>query len=190
MSNPKVTKTNPLGTSKKPRERVKPLKVRETTGESELKLPCSVRGNRTASCSRCPPGESSEAASAGPKAAPNSQRRTRAASTPPKPVTQRCDAKTGNKKPRIPDKQTAETKCSQQRAQDQGQLSSTRHSHAAFTVICPDPKKRLEIQKKAEAELTALEELRVSKHTAYVSINPSAEGVLVWRRFDKNNNRK
>uniref|UniRef100_A0A3B3VHF4 Translation initiation factor IF-2-like n=1 Tax=Poecilia latipinna TaxID=48699 RepID=A0A3B3VHF4_9TELE len=49
-------------------------------------------------------------------------------------------------------------------------------SHKAFTVIPPNPKKRREIQKKAEAELAALEELRLSRAMAYVSINPSSVG--------------
>ncbi|XP_043961129.1 atherin [Gambusia affinis] len=49
-------------------------------------------------------------------------------------------------------------------------------SHKAFTVIPPNPKKRREIQKKAEAELAALEELRLSRAMAYVSIHPSSVG--------------
>ncbi|XP_039473140.1 uncharacterized protein zgc:194621 isoform X2 [Oreochromis aureus] len=49
-------------------------------------------------------------------------------------------------------------------------------SNKAFTVIPPNPKKRREIQKKAEAELAALEELRLSRAMAYVSINPSSVG--------------
>uniref|UniRef100_A0A673ASX0 Uncharacterized protein n=1 Tax=Sphaeramia orbicularis TaxID=375764 RepID=A0A673ASX0_9TELE len=48
--------------------------------------------------------------------------------------------------------------------------------HKAFTVIPPNPKKRQEIQRKAEAELAALEELRLSRAMAYVSINPSSVG--------------
>ncbi|XP_077365866.1 uncharacterized protein LOC144009844 [Festucalex cinctus] len=50
------------------------------------------------------------------------------------------------------------------------------HSHKAFTVIPPNPKKRREIQKKAEAELAALEELRLSRAMAYVNIQPSSVG--------------
>lgn len=53
---------------------------------------------------------------------------------------------------------------------------ATSHSSKAFTVIPPNPKKRREIQKKAEAELAALEELRLSRAMAYVSINPSSVG--------------
>ncbi|XP_019749428.1 uncharacterized protein LOC109530273 isoform X2 [Hippocampus comes] len=50
------------------------------------------------------------------------------------------------------------------------------HSHKAFTVIPPNPKKRRDIQKKAEAELAALEELRLSRAMAYVNIQPSSVG--------------
>uniref|UniRef100_A0A1A8C406 Zgc:194621 n=1 Tax=Nothobranchius kadleci TaxID=1051664 RepID=A0A1A8C406_NOTKA len=49
-------------------------------------------------------------------------------------------------------------------------------NNKAFTVIPPNPKKRREIQKKAEAELAALEELRLSRAMSYVSINPSSVG--------------
>ncbi|XP_036410596.1 uncharacterized protein zgc:194621 [Megalops cyprinoides] len=49
-------------------------------------------------------------------------------------------------------------------------------SHKAFTVIAPNPKKRREIQKKAEAELAALEDLRLSRAMGYVSIAPSTVG--------------
>ncbi|AWP21105.1 Hypothetical protein SMAX5B_009689 [Scophthalmus maximus] len=49
-------------------------------------------------------------------------------------------------------------------------------NYKAFTVIPPNPKKRSEIQRKAEAELAALEELRLSRAMAYVSINPSSVG--------------
>ncbi|XP_007232739.2 uncharacterized protein zgc:194621 [Astyanax mexicanus] len=50
------------------------------------------------------------------------------------------------------------------------------HSHKAFTVFAPNPKKRQDIQRKAEAELAALEDLRLSKAMGYVSISPSAVG--------------
>ncbi|KAJ8010798.1 hypothetical protein DPEC_G00078880 [Dallia pectoralis] len=47
-------------------------------------------------------------------------------------------------------------------------------SHNAFTVIPPNPKKRTEIKQKAEAELAALEDLRLSRAIPYVSIEPSS----------------
>ncbi|KAI4901222.1 hypothetical protein NFI96_013729, partial [Prochilodus magdalenae] len=50
------------------------------------------------------------------------------------------------------------------------------HSHTAFTVFAPNPKKRRDIQRKAEAELAALEDLRLSRAVNYVSISPSAVG--------------
>ncbi|MBN3274027.1 ESIP1 protein, partial [Polyodon spathula] len=49
-------------------------------------------------------------------------------------------------------------------------------SHCAFTVIPPDQKKRNELQKKAEAELTALEDLKKRRSTGRVSITPSTVG--------------
>ncbi|KAL2085269.1 hypothetical protein ACEWY4_018589 [Coilia grayii] len=49
-------------------------------------------------------------------------------------------------------------------------------SHRAFTVIPPNPKKRSEIQKKAEAELAALEDLRLSRAMGYISLAPSSVG--------------
>ncbi|XP_037136296.1 uncharacterized protein zgc:194621 [Syngnathus acus] len=50
------------------------------------------------------------------------------------------------------------------------------HSHKAFTVIPPNPKKRRDIQKKAKAELAALEELKLSRAMAYVNIQSSTVG--------------
>ncbi|KAG5268529.1 hypothetical protein AALO_G00213590 [Alosa alosa] len=49
-------------------------------------------------------------------------------------------------------------------------------SHKAFTVIPPNPKKRIEIQKQAEAELAALEDLRLSRAMGYISLAPSSVG--------------
>ncbi|CAN9506219.1 unnamed protein product [Ophioblennius macclurei] len=49
-------------------------------------------------------------------------------------------------------------------------------SHRAFTVIRPDPVRRREIQRKAEAELAALEDLRLSRTTAFVCFPPSSVG--------------
>ncbi|XP_022060289.1 uncharacterized protein zgc:194621 [Acanthochromis polyacanthus] len=57
-----------------------------------------------------------------------------------------------------------------------GEARSQGQSHKAFTVIPPNPKRRREIQRKAEAELAALEELRLSRAMSYVSINPSSVG--------------
>ncbi|XP_041119388.1 uncharacterized protein zgc:194621 isoform X2 [Polyodon spathula] len=50
------------------------------------------------------------------------------------------------------------------------------YNHCAFTVIPPDQKKRNELQKKAEAELTALEDLKKRRSTGRVSITPSTVG--------------
>ncbi|XP_051970852.1 uncharacterized protein zgc:194621 [Xyrauchen texanus] len=50
------------------------------------------------------------------------------------------------------------------------------HSQKAFTVFAPNPKKRQDIQQKAEAELAALEDLRLSRAMGYISIPPSTVG--------------
>lgn len=50
------------------------------------------------------------------------------------------------------------------------------HSQKAFTVFAPNPKKRQDIQQKAEAELAALEDLRLSQAMGYISISPSTVG--------------
>uniref|UniRef100_A0A672Q9P6 Zgc:194621 n=1 Tax=Sinocyclocheilus grahami TaxID=75366 RepID=A0A672Q9P6_SINGR len=50
------------------------------------------------------------------------------------------------------------------------------YSQKAFTVFTPNPKKRQDIQQKAEAELAALEDLRLSRAVGYISISPSTVG--------------
>ncbi|XP_070784631.1 epithelial-stromal interaction protein 1 [Enoplosus armatus] len=85
-------------------------------------------------------------------------RNSRASSCPRCPQRDRCERGTGAQRTAV--------KASCER----------RASHKAFTVIPPNPKKRREIQRKAEAELAALEELRLSRAMAYVSINPSSVG--------------
>ncbi|TRY95249.1 hypothetical protein DNTS_012193 [Danionella cerebrum] len=53
------------------------------------------------------------------------------------------------------------------------------HSPRAFTVFAPNPKKREDIQQKAEAELAALEDLRLSRAMGYISISPGTVGGTV-----------
>uniref|UniRef100_A0A8C6T3P2 Uncharacterized protein n=1 Tax=Neogobius melanostomus TaxID=47308 RepID=A0A8C6T3P2_9GOBI len=170
MATPKVTKPNLRETTiKAPAAKANLLKVGAATGESKSKV-SSVRSvDRTAS-------------SLHPRTGPpisNSQRGTRATSTASKLTVQGSKTSPGYKKPTSCSPVKQATKCGQQRAHGQTQehqLTTIKPSDTAFTVIPPDPKKRLEIQKKAEAELTALEELRLSKAMAYVSISPSAVG--------------
>uniref|UniRef100_A0A8C2IIJ9 Zgc:194621 n=1 Tax=Cyprinus carpio TaxID=7962 RepID=A0A8C2IIJ9_CYPCA len=52
------------------------------------------------------------------------------------------------------------------------------HSQKAFTVFAPNPKKRQDIQQKAEAELAALEDLRLSRAMGYISISSTVGGCL------------
>ncbi|XP_066566500.1 epithelial-stromal interaction protein 1 [Amia ocellicauda] len=56
---------------------------------------------------------------------------------------------------------------------------STTQSYAAFTVIPPNPKKRNELKKKAEAELAALEDFRRRQLVGHVSIVPSTVGGIL-----------
>lgn len=180
MSATKVAKSKPVETPGNPAKKVKPVKVRATNGESELKVPGK---NRAASCPRCTPSERSKTAPAGHHVAPKtiSQRKTRSSSMARKLTPDRSKANADDEKPTCSSsvKQAAvETKCGQETAcsGQRQQVKSTSHSYKAFTVIPPDPKKRMAIQRKAEAELAALEELRQSRAMAYVSINPSSVG--------------
>uniref|UniRef100_A0A4W4H626 Uncharacterized protein n=1 Tax=Electrophorus electricus TaxID=8005 RepID=A0A4W4H626_ELEEL len=49
-------------------------------------------------------------------------------------------------------------------------------SHKGFTVFTPNPNKRKDIQKKAEAELAALEDFPLSRAMGYVSLTPRPVG--------------
>ncbi|XP_049912429.1 uncharacterized protein zgc:194621 [Epinephelus moara] len=181
----KVIKPEPVEAARKTLEKTKPVKVRAVNGgQSELKVP-AVRKSRASSCPRCPQRDRCERRT-GPQGAAvqrSCDRRTRSSSTAPKPSTN-C--------PRTnPDYRRATNsvihaavnpKCREMTAcqrEQRGVRAETRHasqSHKAFTIIPPNPKKRREIQRKAEAELAALEELRLSRAMAYVSINPSSVG--------------
>ncbi|CAK6973081.1 uncharacterized protein zgc:194621 [Scomber scombrus] len=161
--------------------------------ENERKVP-AVRKNRAASCSRCPPQQQrgrlgvTGATLATLASRTNCDRRVRSSSTAPR--------LTGNWPKANPDCRKgsssvnhaaavslksgeASSGCPVQREQRSLRAAEAKYanqSHKAFTVIPPNPKKRREIQRKAEAELAALEELRLSRAMAYVSINPSSVG--------------
>uniref|UniRef100_A0A3P9C6B0 Uncharacterized LOC101485622 n=1 Tax=Maylandia zebra TaxID=106582 RepID=A0A3P9C6B0_9CICH len=120
-----------------------------------------------------------------PKAAKEAQselrvpavRKSRASSCPRNPQPERCQRPTGGPQgsPSKPgsERRTRSTSTAPKPPQN---VCVSCSSNKAFTVIPPNPKKRREIQKKAEAELAALEELRLSRAMAYVSINPSSVG--------------
>ncbi|XP_028288198.1 uncharacterized protein LOC114452875 [Parambassis ranga] len=160
-------------------DRTKPWKANGT--ETELRAP-AVRKSRGSSCPRSPQRGRCERQPAGPQGSCSAsrttcERRARSTSTAPRPTDTcakaTCRRATSSVKhvdpvsacpgQREPRGVRAEAKCASQ-------------SHKAFTVIPPNPKKRREIQRKAEAELAALEELRLSRAMAYVSINPSSVG--------------
>ncbi|XP_061569272.1 uncharacterized protein zgc:194621 isoform X2 [Cololabis saira] len=183
MPSTRVIKPRPVETAtKKTLEKSKEVKVKATDG---------ARQSRASSCLRnAPPRGACDGAPRGPRSssrAPRSPSRAprgpgpacgrRARSTAPTPTETRtnpprrraassvrpADGRCVDAGPRAPRGGGAEVKYMIQ-------------SNKAFTVIPPNPKKRREIQRKAEAELAALEELRLSRAMAYVSIHPSSVG--------------
>ncbi|KAM4718482.1 uncharacterized protein FYW61_016295 isoform 2-T2 [Anableps anableps] len=148
----------------------------------------AVRKTRTSSCSRsAQPRDKSQrgpAATAGAQGSkPSCERRARSTSAAPKPTGSRArtepERRRATSSARLPDANPREgggcPGLKDLRVPGAGGKAVIQ-SNKAFTVIPPNPKKRREIQKKAEAELAALEELRLSRAMAYVSINPSSVG--------------
>ncbi|XP_037612291.1 uncharacterized protein zgc:194621 [Sebastes umbrosus] len=185
MQNTKVIKPKPVEATRRTLQRPEPVQVRPVHSET-LRVP-AVRKSRASSSTRCPdrcegrPGASCE------------RMRTRSSSTGP--ITTRTTRTNKTTKTTThwtrtnPDCRRTTTSSVKQAAvkptcpgqgEQQG-VTETRQagqsqSNKAFTVIPPNLKKRREIQRKAEAELAALEELRLSRAMAYVSINPSSVG--------------
>ncbi|KAK5898019.1 hypothetical protein CgunFtcFv8_015473 [Champsocephalus gunnari] len=176
MQSTKVIKSKQVeATSKKP-EKSKAWKVRTVNGTTSEPIVSSVRKSRASSCQRCPQREKGEGGTVvrGPARKPSCERRGRSSSTAPRAAT---------KWPRTdPDYRrrgsSVDPKC-RELIEQQGVRAESKHvshSNKAFTVIPPNPNKRREIQRKAEAELAALEELRLSRAMAFVSISPSTVG--------------
>ncbi|KAJ4925603.1 hypothetical protein JOQ06_018329 [Pogonophryne albipinna] len=119
---------------------------------------------RASSCQRCPQREKGEGGTVvrGPARKPSCERRGRSSSTAPRTAT---------KWPRTdPDYRrrgsSVDPKC-RELIEQQGVRAESKHvSH------------RREIKKKAEAELAALEELRLSRAMAFVSISPTVGGCM------------
>uniref|UniRef100_UPI0037E8FF9D uncharacterized protein n=1 Tax=Semicossyphus pulcher TaxID=241346 RepID=UPI0037E8FF9D len=177
----KVIKRTPVEASRSTLERTKPVKVKAVNRtQSELKAP-ALRKSRASSCPRYPQrGRCEEGGSVTRRTAlkPGCDRRARSSSTAPRNNPDCRRAANSVRSANVNPKCREMSACSGQREQ-LGVRAETKHaiqSHKAFTVIPPNPKKRREIQKKAEAELAALEELRLSRAMAYVSINPSSVG--------------
>uniref|UniRef100_UPI003AAD690A uncharacterized protein isoform X1 n=1 Tax=Centroberyx gerrardi TaxID=166262 RepID=UPI003AAD690A len=177
----KVIKPRPVETTTKLLEKSKPVKTKPANrAESELKVP-AVRKSRAASCPRCPQSNRCEGVkqqSAASKA--RCERRARSTCTAPKPAGNCPKTSPTCQKTTSPTKHGAVTskpgETQREQRTDRAKMQCANQSHKAFTVIPPNPKKRKEIQKKAEAELAALEELRLSRAMGYVSINPSSVG--------------
>ncbi|KAM7369571.1 hypothetical protein PAMP_010888 [Pampus punctatissimus] len=148
----KVIKPKPVETTRKNTEK--------TGAERELKAPV-VRKSRAASCPRCPQRGGCDGAA---------KTRSRSRSSAPRPAATRTTTNPDHRKATSCVKLAA-VSCPVHR-----EPKYESQSHKAFTVIPPNPKKRREMQRKAEAELAALEELRLSRAMAYVSINPSSVG--------------
>ncbi|KAJ8375760.1 hypothetical protein SKAU_G00063400 [Synaphobranchus kaupii] len=114
-------------------------------------------------------------------------RKKRASSCPRYHHSNECETKkTDDHRTKIVRKTepTVASKKPRETTSDQKQhVHKTRHrtvcelpSQKAFTVIAPNQKKRHEIQRKAEAELAALEDFKLSRAMGYVSIAPSKVG--------------
>ncbi|XP_045898000.1 uncharacterized protein zgc:194621, partial [Micropterus dolomieu] len=178
-----VIKQKPVEATRKTLEKPKPVKVRAVNGtENELKVP-AVRKSRASSCPRCPQRDSRCERSTGAQRAAvktSCERRARSSSTANCPKTNPdCRRATNSLKHAAVYPKCQEMAAGPGPREQRGVRAETKHasqSPKAFTVIPPNPKKRREIQRKAEAELAALEELRLSRAMAYVSINPSSVG--------------
>ncbi|XP_037311171.2 uncharacterized protein zgc:194621 [Pungitius pungitius] len=179
MQATKVIKSKPVEAPRKTLERSKPPKVPPVdAARRELKVP-AVRRSRAESCPRCPPREGHPGPH-GTASKPGCERRSR--SSAPTTTADRdhrrgtsCSARPAAVAPKCREMSAGPG----QRGELRGVRTEARRaceSHKAFTVIPPNPKRRREIQRKAEAELAALEALRLSRAMAYVSIDPSSVG--------------
>ncbi|XP_010888424.1 uncharacterized protein zgc:194621 [Esox lucius] len=171
---PVETKTTVVEVKAKPVEK-KPATI------SQLKV--TPRKTRASSCPRCIHRNHCEVTKTqqGTVCSTGCERRARSTSTAPK-TTLSSKSAVLCQNPSSP-KSRATSKCDKpaQLGQKEERISRQRapyaiQSHRAFTVIPPNPKKRTEIQQKAEAELAALEDLRLSRAMPYVSIDPSSVG--------------
>ncbi|XP_015250694.1 PREDICTED: uncharacterized protein LOC107097876 [Cyprinodon variegatus] len=159
---PSVRKTRASSCSRGPHQRDKSQRgpTVSNTGAQECKLTCEKRV-RSASLAPKPSGAKPAERSTGTE--PGRRRASSSVRQADANPTLHSRGPTGG--PAV-----KELRCSRSEGKKMIQ------SHKAFTVIPPDPKKRKEIQKKAEAELAALEELRLSRAVSYVSIDPSTVG--------------
>ncbi|XP_056155221.1 uncharacterized protein zgc:194621 [Lampris incognitus] len=160
-------------------ERTKAMKSKPLIEPETQPKVLTPRRTRASSFPRCPHADRCARTRSGVSTT-RCERRSRSTSRPtgsrPK-ANPTCQKTTGSSKSEAKDWQAEKSPFTAQRGEQRAahpKAQCTAQSHKAFTVIPPDPKKRKEIQKKAEAELAALEELRLSRAMAYVSINPSS----------------
>ncbi|KAK5849817.1 hypothetical protein PBY51_014122 [Eleginops maclovinus] len=181
MQSTKVIKSKQVEVTRKNPEKSKPGKVGLRTVNGPRSAPLvpavpavpAVRRSRASTSQQRERGEGGTVVS-GPARKPSCERRGRSSSTAPRTVTKwpRTDPEHRRRASSV------DPKCRELKEQ-QGVIAENKrvsHSNKAFTVIPPNPNKRREIQRKAEAELAALEELRLSRAMAFVSIHPSTVG--------------
>uniref|UniRef100_A0A8C7WNA3 Epithelial-stromal interaction protein 1 n=1 Tax=Oryzias sinensis TaxID=183150 RepID=A0A8C7WNA3_9TELE len=180
MPSTKVIKAKPVEATKKSIDKHKPGRATEAGAEDSKPKAATVRKNRASSCPRSaqqlPRGRSDKAADRREEVRPSCERRTR--STAPKPTENGSRTNPDTRRATSSVRQGAATSACPRQKEQKGvrEAKLLIQSNKAFTVIPPNPKKRREIQKKAEAELAALEELRLSRAMTYVSIDPSSVG--------------
>ncbi|XP_051543291.1 uncharacterized protein zgc:194621 [Myxocyprinus asiaticus] len=145
---PKLVETQPKNPSKK-------ASITEATSARRTR-DVNPRKQRASSCARCTYGTESK-----PKAT------ERKSNTAMKPKRSGTSAKL---------KPATSAPKEQPKPKTYSHVLYEIHSQKAFTVFAPNPKKRQDIQQKAEAELAALEDLRLSRAMGYISISPSTVG--------------
>ncbi|XP_054606939.1 uncharacterized protein [Nothobranchius furzeri] len=180
-----LLKPKPVEAVKNPVEKPKPVPGKASKRTEPEPRGSALRKSCAPSCRQRVQDRRDPTDPRGSSSKPNCSQRIRSSSTAPKPTED------GSRTSRTPRRASSCTRqaaadpkpldpigCSGQREQ-RGARTEPKvpvQNNKAFTVIPPNPKKRREIQKKAEAELAALEELRLSRAMSYVSINPSSVG--------------
>uniref|UniRef100_A0A3P8S0K7 Uncharacterized protein n=1 Tax=Amphiprion percula TaxID=161767 RepID=A0A3P8S0K7_AMPPE len=179
MPTTKLIKPKPVEAKKKSPEGGRPGR---SGPEGQLQV-AAVRKSRASSCPKSPKpkptGDTSNTSNTLLQGS-SSRTRTRSSSTAPR-GTQRSprtnpDCRRASSAVRQAAVNPKHRELAPAQREQRGEARSGGQSHKAFTVIPPNPKRRREIQRKAEAELAALEELRLSRAMSYVSINPSSVG--------------
>ncbi|XP_069368479.1 uncharacterized protein [Paralichthys olivaceus] len=161
----KVIKPKSAEASRKPGDEPSAAEIRAARGaDRELRVR-AVRKSRASSCPRGPQQPRGRCDRA-PASRASCEGRTRSTSAAPKAAAHRTQTN--------PDHRRKPAGNQPRRPGEQRSVRPESPSHRAFTVIPPDPRRRRDMQRKAEAELAALEELRLSRAMVYVSINPSS----------------